>query len=202
MTEIKYTHLNLKNLGVTTSEFPKPLFDEAMKEIREIQRTWPVKDQYNKNLAGNIKREYYSEKIKQIVAPFLESLGKEYREYWDYHPNEDVKLDSTWVNYQKKYETNPVHNHSGILSYVAWMQIPYTLEEEQKQDSVKNARSPYPTYFSFLYSTLLGPVNNSPIPVEKGWEGKLVMFPSLLMHSVTPFRTSDDYRISISGNLS
>ena len=45
-------------------------------------------------------------------------------------------------------------------------------------------------------------MNNSPIPVEKGWEGKLVMFPSLLMHSVTPFRTSDDYRISISGNLS
>ena len=158
MTEIKYTHLNLKNLGVTTSEFPKPLFDEAMKEIREIQRTWPVKDQYNKNLAGNIKREYYSEKIKQIVAPFLESLGKEYREYWDYHPNEDVKLDSTWVNYQKKYETNPVHNHSGILSYVAWMQIPYTLEEEQKQDSVKNARSPYPTYFSFLYSTIASTV--------------------------------------------
>ena len=197
-----FHHISLQNLGVIASKLPKPLFDKVMKEIREIQRTWPVKDEYNKQLAGNIKREYRSEKIRQIIAPFLESLGREYQDYYDYYPDANPILDSTWVNYQKKNEINPVHNHTGILSYVAWMQIPYTMEEEEKEDSVKDARIPYPSYFSFLYSTILGPMHNHPLPVEKGWEGRLVLFPAKLNHMVTAFRTSDDYRISISGNLS
>ena len=40
-----------------------------------------------------------------------------------------------------------------------------------------------------------------PLFIDKTWEGTIVMFPSWLNHSVYPFYTSDDYRISISGNI-
>ena len=36
-----------------------------------------------------------------------------------------------WVNFQRKYEFNPLHKHSGLLSFVIWMKIPYNFEDEK-----------------------------------------------------------------------
>ena len=55
--------------------------------------------------------------------------------------------------------------------------------------------------FKFVYTTALGTIVNCQMFVEKGWEGRIVMFPAKLLHIVYPFQTSDDYRISIAGNL-
>jgi hypothetical protein len=37
--------------------------------------------------------------------------------------------------------------------------------------------------------------------VDKEWEGKIALFPAKLNHLVYPFYTSDEPRISISGNI-
>ena len=37
--------------------------------------------------------------------------------------------------------------------------------------------------------------------IDKSWEGVMILFPADTAHQVYPFYTSDDYRISISGNL-
>ena len=39
------------------------------------------------------------------------------------------------------------------------------------------------------------------LDVDKSFEGQMVMFPSKLQHLVYPFYTSDDYRITVSGNI-
>jgi hypothetical protein len=39
------------------------------------------------------------------------------------------------------------------------------------------------------------------IDVDKSFEGKMLMFPNSAYHTVYPFYTSDDYRITVSGNL-
>jgi hypothetical protein len=39
------------------------------------------------------------------------------------------------------------------------------------------------------------------IRADKKYEGKICIFPSYLHHSVFPFYSSDEYRISIAGNL-
>ena len=46
-----------------------------------------------------------------------------------------------------------------------------------------------------------GSINCKPIDVDKSFEGKMVMFGAKHLHEVYPFYTSDDYRITISGNL-
>ena len=55
--------------------------------------------------------------------------------------------------------------------------------------------------FEFIFIDFLGRLASSRIDVDKSYEGTLIMFPSALNHTVHPFYTSDDYRISISGNL-
>ena len=39
------------------------------------------------------------------------------------------------------------------------------------------------------------------IPVDKSFEGKMIMFPASQYHAVYPFYTSDEERITVSGNL-
>ena len=45
-----------------------------------------------------------------------------------------------------------------------------------------------------------GGIDSVILNVDKSFEGKILMFPSYVQHQVFPFYTSDDYRITISGN--
>lgn len=111
-------------------------------------------------------------------------------------------LCSLWANNQYKYEFNPPHDHAGILSFVMWMKIPYEYNNEKELPFVKGSNSTAPVgNFSFHY------IHNSScaekiIEMDPGMNGWCALFPSTLKHSVYPFYTSDEARISISGNLS
>ena len=113
----------------------------------------------------------------------------------------NLNLKTLWVNFQKKHEFNPVHHHTGLYSFVIWLKIPYDYKEEFKSNSCKNASAKYPGTFSFYFPSDTGLVEEKPIHLDKSFEKRILVFPSTLSHCVYPFYTSDDYRISISGNL-
>ena len=111
----------------------------------------------------------------------------------------DFVMDEIWVNFQKKHEFNPVHTHSGQLSFVIWMKIPYLYEAESKIEAVQGvAEDCCAGCFEILYLDTLGQISRyAYFPIES----KLLIFPAKLPHLVYPFYTSDRERISISGNL-
>ena len=157
----------------------------------------------NKTLAGQIEREYQLEKSKPHIVPYLEEMGREYQKQWNWYLDKDLKVDSLWVNLQQKTEYNPIHNHEGVLSYVAWLEVPYKHENEGNLEHTKHSRTKkFSASFQFIYNSVLGKIVNEVYNVENGWEGRIVMFPAELLHIVYPFYTSDGYRISIAGNLS
>jgi hypothetical protein len=84
---------------------------------------------------------------------------------------------------------------------VIWHKVPYKIEDERarfphmKQDEIRAG------HFAFLTTNELGQIMSIEIPADKTWEGKMALFPANLNHLVYPFYTSDDYRISISGNV-
>ena len=105
-----------------------------------------------------------------------------------------------WCNIQKKYEYNPIHNHAGDLSFVLYIKIPYDLNKEKAEPHAVNERQSTLPTFSFLYPSI-GIVDSHMITLDHSHEGMMLIFPAWLQHMVTPFYTSDDYRISVSGNL-
>ena len=113
----------------------------------------------------------------------------------------ELKLSHLWVNYQKKHEFNPPHIHGGVMSFVIWMKIPYNLTDEEAVFPITSGGAPRTSKFTFHYSNILGKMGHLVIPIDKSFEGVICLFPSELAHSVNPFYTSDDYRVSISGNL-
>jgi len=162
---------------------------------KKIEANYALAGQLVHQYAGSTKMyEYFGSIFDQV---FGEVLTKNFGDdKWT------SNLDRCWVNYQQKYEFNPVHDHTGEYSFVYWVKIPYDLEEEYKNPAVVNARDRCVSQFNFVYTNLLGMVSNLQIPLTKDHEGCMVIFPACLKHVVYPFYTSDDMRISISGNFS
>ena len=202
-----FNHSHLPNVGLTEGKIPDQIYQALNREIVDIHNDDSKTMRMNPSLAGHITKEYQITKSRQLLDPFLEEMGRVYQKQWDYYPKENpndnkLKVESVWVNMQKKLEVNPLHNHDGTLSFVAWLYAPFKLEDERNMENVKNSRTvQLASTFQFVYNNVLGSISNCPMFVEKGWEGRIVMFPSKLLHIVYPFQTSDDYRISIAGNL-
>jgi len=172
---------------------------EEAKNILENQSQFK---KYNKMLAGNIKKEFKLQKTQEILNPYLFDLANKYNEYFE-HKQECPHWDTTdmWINFQEKHEHNPLHDHGGKLSFVLWVQIPYKLKEELAIPNCQYSNTPTNSLFSFVYTNVFGELIANSIQVDEFYEGTIIMFNSNLKHLVYPFHTSNDYRISISGNL-
>ena len=202
-----FNHSHLPNVGLTNGKIPPEIYQALNKEIVDIHTDDSNTMKMNRTLAGQITKEYQITKSLPLLNPFLEEMGRAYQKEWDYYPKENpndnkLTVESVWVNMQKKLEVNPLHNHDGTLSFVAWLHVPFKLEDERNMPNCKNSRTvELSSTFQFVYNTALGNIANCPVFVENGWEGRIIMFPAKLLHMVYPFQTSDDYRISIAGNL-
>ena len=60
----------------------------------------------------------------------------------------------------------------------------------------------YTSKFTFHTINRFGKLEFLELDVDKSFEGKIIFFPATQMHQVFPFYTSDDYRITVSGNMS
>ena len=111
-------------------------------------------------------------------------------------------METFWVNYQKKHEFNPRHTHGGIFSFVIWVKIPYDHEDEKKLPFAESsgAAGRLIGNFSFLWSDGVE-IQSKPIEMSPKMEAHGFIFPSSLHHEVYPFYTSDEERISVSGNI-
>jgi len=184
---------------------------------QEIQNVLDKPNNYNQanqHLAGNLEKEYHlSQDTRNHLNDILMECINDYVEYHsDIHPNYlnsvdycdrdyPMRLTDAWVNFQKKYEFNPVHRHTGLFSFVLWLQVPYTIEEEINGPHCVNSNYAAAGHFEIIYSTNCGEIITTKLPVDKTYEGKLLLFPSHMNHCVYPFYTSDEYRISVSGNI-
>ena len=202
-----FDHNHLPNVGLTNGKIPPDIYQALNQEIVDIHNDDRNIMRMNHSLAGQITKEYQITKSLPLLNPYLEEMGRAYQKEWNYYPKENpnnnkLTVESVWVNMQKKLEVNPLHKHDGTLSFVAWLYVPFKLEDERNMENCKNSRTvELASTFQFVYTTALGTIANCPMFVESGWEGNIIMFPSKLLHMVYPFQTSDDYRISIAGNL-
>jgi len=177
-------------------------------EVRKIQQDWRAQP-HNQMLVGNIRKEYVLSDCRDYTARMMAPYLQEYLTTFKYdkilatmtasrplliHPRD------LWVNFQQKHEFNPPHDHSGVMSFVIWLQIPYYFEDESKAGPGRDSFYPVSGDFHLQWTNSLGAIRNHSLHIDKHKEGYLCMFPSVMMHSVFPFFSSDDYRITVAGN--
>ena len=204
----------LPNWGVAQTQLSQSNIAGLWQAIEEAKKN---KINMKKDLAGNIhsslKLDVNSEHLTDLMDYVLPTVMNKYNDTYSGPPvkflssakvgNEcRLVLDSLWVNFQKKHEFNPIHDHGGALSFVIWMKVPVSSKEQNELPIAKDSNaSGLISNFSFVYNDILGRIRTYPYQLDKSVSGYLVMFPSSLMHQVYPYFNSDENRISISGNI-
>ena len=134
----------------------------------------------------------YKEIFKESTASNSQSIFKNDIPYG---------LDRLWVNFQKQHEFNPMHNHSGVYSFVVFMKIPTDWREQHEIPFVKDSNAPKASDFEFVYTDVMGNVTGYAYHLDSSFEGIMLFFPAEMMHQVYPFYNCEEERITISGNI-
>ena len=169
------------------------------------------KERYNKQLAGIIDSSYRLHDTgdwfyRTVVTPLLDMYAEEFHNIGTrilYHTqSHPYHMNTWWVNYQRENEFNPLHNHSGVYSFVIWMKIPVDCREQNKIRISRQANSHNKiSVFEFSYQDILGTPSQFQYNLIPEDEGTMVLFPAALYHQVYPFYNCDKERISVSGNI-
>jgi len=208
VTDIEESNFNKKKYnnylaGEIEKEFEVDFNSKINKYLEDIFTYYEVRSGFVKNTLFNFQ--------DNVFRKFLEDADNELRPgfvnnslNYSSHFLPELIVDTPWINFQKKGEYNPMHCHSGLLSYVIWFKIPFYNQDEIQYLKNRSDKRTVNGNFSFIspFSNGYGPgrVSSFSFAVDKTYEGTIAVFPSDLNHSVNPFFTSDEYRITLSGN--
>lgn len=213
MVQTDFVFNSIYKRGYVTFQLPDSLLSSIKQKVQyHIDNNFKFLDSYNQHLVGLINDEFDFSEFSEPLFPYVEQAAYVYIQQYNSFPGGRVvysvdqkNTKDIWINFQKKNEFNPPHNHNGNFSFVIWINIPFDVDEELKafNSATRDIDLNTPGSFSFLYPDHFnrGGIAIEKIPIDKSVEGKGILFESGTMHMVHPFFTSDDYRVSIAGNL-
>lgn len=194
--------------GVIKLKFSREDLLPLINEIESILIDESSAEKANPYLISHIKKSYILEKSKdtigKLVIPAVDTFAQNFGfpKYISSILTSDVpyELADLWVNFQQKYEFTPLHDHLGIFSFVIWIKSPSYFEQE------KQVFQEIPGYcksgsLELIYRNMYGFDNTETFFMDKSFEGSGLLFPSTVQHCVYPFYSSNDYRISVAGNI-
>ena len=200
--EISLEFNQFRNFGYLKSKIPNGLFLNLIEESEKFNINY---NEFKTGLSvgqGIAKHMEIKDNCDEL-SEFAIEVAKKYDQYFNYvetvkvlNTKLNLKSQTPWFNYQKKHEFLPNHYHDGVLSYSGWIKIPYDLLAEQNNNADSTTSA-----FQFSYNASNGTKMAHTLPIDKTWEGYMIMFPSNLPHCVYPFYTSDGTRISFAGNI-
>lgn len=210
--KVSWDRFDLPNIPLFSTKLPKNITNKLWEYIEKAKEN---PENNNSSLAGNISTSLYlNDEDDFLMKNLLDPVIKNYLDptkvglKWNSgirvnsHAHKNYVLNGLWVNFQKQTEFNPLHNHSGVLSFVIWLKIPTNWAEQHDLPISKNSNTPSASDFQLVYTDILGCVATYNVMMGKNIENVILVFPSQLKHLVYPFYNCDQDRISISGNIS
>ena len=195
---------NFPNTGYVGNECQEEQLYSIKKEIETIQSNFELAEATDHTFTSTVKKEYVLhtclEELESLVLPLVD-VYYNYFEITDQPKNSKPYLNSAWVNFQEAGEFFSPHTHQGEFSFALYIKVPFFIEDEQNFLSTQEKQVKTATGFVFYYTDALGNIQPSYLPVDKTWENTIILFPGKMLHSVQPFFTSKEYRITISGNI-
>lgn len=194
------------NFPLWQTKLSDEILEPIKLEIDQIKLDFDNSISHNQILVGNLDHSYLLVDSKQRIEEIVIPVVREYIYSYNYiHLDKttifELYLNNVWVNFQKKHEFNPPHNHHGDFSFIIWIDIPYHIEEEYAVAPGSKSSDFIPGHVCFQFLNTLGNISNFNIPADKTFNNTMLIFPANFTHYVTPFYSTDSYRISLSGNI-
>ena len=198
--EIKYKNLRVLGPAVLRVKIP----DKIIKKLNEyIDNTIKNKSKaeklnYGEKLVGDVTQEFLLEIEFVKSSGWLDFLGNCSKIYTELNEGKKItkfNLLDTWVVRQFKNEYNPTHWHGGHISGAGFLKVPKILGDsvQKKKDINYRGGNLQLIHGSRMFTC---PSTYNIIPEV----GDFYLFPNYLMHTVFPFKGTDEERRSISFN--
>ena len=152
------------------------------------------------NLAGDVTQEFKLEKEFSQKVGWLDLISKGVFQWIQMSTNQSIKefkMIDSWIVRQFQNEYNPVHMHGGHVSGAGFLKVPKTFGKyvQEEKDGVKH-------YAGGTLNLIHGSkqfLSKSTFQI-KPEVGDFYFFPNYMMHTVYPFKDTDEERRSISFN--
>ena len=187
--------------SVMQSQIPEKLINDLNDYVDEI-----IKDQEKSNkldfgnkLAGDVTQEFRLEKEFAKNVGWIDYLAKCVYSWIEKELNLKItkfELLESWIVRQFENEYNPVHYHSGHVSGAGYLKVPKNLGK-----FIQNKDKQFQGGDLNLIHGSRQFLSRSIFPI-KPKVGDFYFFPNYLMHTVFPFRDTNEERRSISFNAS
>ena len=199
---------DLSHINVFSERIPDSIFSNIKSLVNVSSKDW------NQNLVGNIQKEIAIDlnQYRDINEYLLKITTRTnlFEKYMDVLLNQkanpefvSLKLDMSWINFQKENEFNPMHIHTGVFSYIIFIKIPYSYEEQIKlfpKTKPLSVRCGVTSFLTPNYFTK-GGISEDFLPLNPSYEGVIYFFRADLNHLVYPFYNTKEERITMSGNV-
>ena len=152
------------------------------------------------NLAGDVTQEFKLEKEFSQRVGWLDLISKGVFQWIQMSTNQNIKefkMIDSWIVRQFQNEYNPVHMHGGHVSGAGFLKVPKTFGKyvQEEKDRVKH-------YAGGTLNLIHGSkqfLSKSTFQIRPE-VGDFYFFPNYMMHTVYPFKDTDEERRSISFN--
>lgn len=186
-------------ISFTTHNWGPLLFSTSVDEniSKELLKNFKKEDtSYIKELANTVKEEFQFDKIlfSNLLKPYLTAYLETAEQWYNKKITSGLEITHCWINFMKKNEFVPLHDHNTDLSSVLYLEIPEKIDEDDIQFLDKFG-GPGAIIFKYGENKKL----NITTAIVRPKKNDLLIFPSSLIHMVYPFKFEGD-RISIASN--
>ena len=198
---ISMQSIQFPNLGYVRSSVVDHQITHLLEWINGINEDTVKQDHSH---VGNITREYVinsakvMDELRNILGPMVQQYCTDMHFSVDSRP---LTLTTAWCNLQQSGEYFAAHTHVGVFSFALWLTVPFTQADERAWREARGKSGSETASFTFYYTDALGRITNNTLEVDREWENEIVVFPAEMMHSVTPYYSTDQLRIVVSGTV-
>ena len=184
--------------AIAKVKMPKKIINALNDHVDKIVNNEELSKKFDngKYLAGNVKQELTLSKEISEESGWSSFLANSTRAWIKFCLGKNIKefhIYNSWIVRQFSNEYNPVHMHSGHISGAGFLKVPSTFGETFQKDK-KN----YNGKLVLIHGARSFLCNSKYEILPE--VGDFYIFPHYLMHTVYPFKDTNDERRSISFN--
>ena len=186
--------------SILKTKIPQEIMEKLNNYIDQVVIDKKKSDLLNmgNKLAGDVTQEFKLEKDFMNNIGFLKFIGINVSQWIQISLKQKItkfSLIDSWIVRQFKDEYNPVHWHGGHVSGAGFLKIPKSFGShvQNKEKTIYEGGT-----LNFLHGSRQF-MSNSKFRITPEI-GDLYIFPHYLMHTVYPFKGTDEERRSISFN--
>lgn len=182
----------------------RPIGDTKFISLQKKVNDYMIQNNVQNNRQGTQQTKVLSVPECRIeLVPIIDEMVSAYIKHYDYGkgdnktdtvPELHIQSKNEWIINEKDYST---------FTYIAWISIPYKMEDEQGEvktdEQIEKSLNYNVGQLQLSYQSFDG-IRNQAIKVDKIDEGGIILFPSKFNYSVYPFYKTDMNRLFIMGH--